>query len=33
MCTYHAQCADELFRGLDASCDNHLDEVGADTDD
>jgi len=33
MCTYHAQCADELFGGLDTGCDDHLDEVGADADD
>lgn len=33
MCTYHAQCADELFGGLDTGCDDHLDKVGADAND
>jgi hypothetical protein len=33
MCTYHAQCTDELFGRLDTGCDDHLDEVGADAND
>jgi hypothetical protein len=31
--TYHAQSADKLFGWLNTGCDDHLNEVGADTDD